>query len=133
LAGRYAGRFRLNSLDKFDLHCGIIELALLRLEIHAAKLGEFRRAALFEANAYHAAGGSSLFMSTKERLDRELLDLAPGVAKVKVSTHQNVTERKYSVWLGGSILGCLGSFHELWMSKQEYQEHGASLIHRKSP
>lgn len=72
-------------------------------------------------------------MSTKERLDRELLELAPQAAKVKVTTHSNATERKFSVWLGGSILGCLGSFHQLWMSKQEYEESGASLIHRRSP
>lgn len=78
-------------------------------------------------------GGSSLFQSTKDRLDRELLDLAPQAAKVKVTTHQNATERKFSVWLGGSILGSLGSFHQLWMSRQEYDEHGAALIHRKSP
>jgi actin-like protein 6A len=79
------------------------------------------------------AGGSSLFMSTKERLDRELLELAPQAARVRVTTHQNATERRFSVWLGGSILGSLGSFHQLWMSKQEYEEHGAGLIHRKSP
>lgn len=79
------------------------------------------------------SGGSSLFGSSKERLDRELLDLAPQAAKVKVTVHQNATERKFSVWLGGSILGCLGSFHQLWMSKQEYAENGAALIHRRSP
>ena len=79
------------------------------------------------------AGGSSLFGSSKERLDRELLDLAPQAAKVKVTVHQNATERKFSVWLGGSILGCLGSFHQLWMSKQEYAENGAALVHRRSP
>jgi actin-like protein 6A len=72
-------------------------------------------------------------MSTKERLDRELLELAPQAARVRVTTHQNATERRFSVWLGGSILGSLGSFHQLWMSKQEYDEHGAGLIHRKSP
>jgi actin-like protein 6A len=72
-------------------------------------------------------------MSTKERLDRELLEIAPQAAKVKVSVHPSAIERKYSVWLGGSILGCLGSFHQMWMSKQEYEEHGAALIHRKSP
>ena len=79
------------------------------------------------------AGGSSLFVSTKERLDRELLDLVPQAAKVKVISHQNLVERRFSVWLGGSILGSLGAFHQLWMSKQEYDEHGAALIHSKSP
>eukprot|EP00983_Pelagomonas_calceolata_P016071 508127-Pelagomonas_calceolata.AAC.1 len=34
---------------------------------------------------------------------------------------------------GGSILASLGSFQQLWMSRKEYEEHGASLIHRKCP
>lgn len=34
---------------------------------------------------------------------------------------------------GGSILSSLGSFQQMWMSKQEFEEHGAGLIHRKSP
>lgn len=33
-------------------------------------------------------------------------------------------ERRYSSWVGGSILGCLGSFQQLWVSKQEYEESG---------
>ena len=72
-------------------------------------------------------------MSTKERLDKELLELAPQAAKIKVTTHASASERKFAVWLGGSILGSLGSFHQLWLSPQEYAESGASLIHRKSP
>lgn len=79
------------------------------------------------------AGGGSLFGAAKERLERDLLELAPQAAKVKVMMHPNATERKFSAWLGGSILGCLGTFHQLWMSKAEYEEHGAALIHRKSP
>jgi actin-related protein len=34
---------------------------------------------------------------------------------------------------GGSILSSLGSFQQMWMSKAEYEEHGAGLIHRKAP
>ena len=34
---------------------------------------------------------------------------------------------------GGSILASLGSFQQMWMSKSEYEEHGAALIHRKAP
>lgn len=34
---------------------------------------------------------------------------------------------------GGSILASLGTFHQLWMSKSEYEDHGASLIHRRAP
>ncbi|AET01217.2 actin-related protein ARP4 [Medicago truncatula] len=38
-----------------------------------------------------------------------------------------------SVWIGGSILASLGSFQQMWFSKSEYEEHGASYIQRKCP
>ena len=34
---------------------------------------------------------------------------------------------------GGSILASLGSFNQMWMSAQEYAEHGPGLIHRRCP
>ncbi|XP_026025217.1 actin-1-like [Astatotilapia calliptera] len=40
-------------------------------------------------------------------------------------------ERKYSVWIGGSILASLSTFQDMWISKQEYDESGASIVHRK--
>ena len=45
----------------------------------------------------------------------------------------NQVERRYSVWIGGSILASLGTFQQMWMSKAEYQEYGAGLIHTKAP
>lgn len=79
------------------------------------------------------AGGSSVFTGMKDRVQKEVLEIAPQAAKVKTQTAPSQQEAKFSAWLGGSILGCLGSFHQMWMSKQEYAEHGAALIHRKSP
>ena len=43
----------------------------------------------------------------------------------------SVPDRKHGVWLGGSILGSLSSHHEIWLSKAEYYEHGASIACRK--
>ena len=40
-------------------------------------------------------------------------------------------ERKYSVWIGGSILSSLSSFSQMWISKAEYDESGPQIIHRK--
>lgn len=37
------------------------------------------------------------------------------------------------IGVGGSILASLGSFQQMWMSKQEYEEHGAGMIHKKAP
>ena len=53
--------------------------------------------------------------------------------KVKVVAPSTPQERRFSVWIGGSILASLGSFQQLWMSKAEYDEHGASAIQRKCP
>lgn len=78
-------------------------------------------------------GGTSLFTSLRERLEREVGELAAQNAKVKVTSPANTMERRFSVWLGGSILASLGSFQQMWMSKQEYEEHGAGMIHKKAP
>ena len=40
-------------------------------------------------------------------------------------------EHKYSVWIGGSILASLSTFQQMWISKQEYDESGPSIVHRK--
>ena len=78
-------------------------------------------------------GAGSLFPNLKERLERELGEAAPATVKLKVLASASTPERKYSVWLGGSILASLGSFQQLWMSKAEYEEHGAAYIHKKCP
>ena len=41
-------------------------------------------------------------------------------------------ERKYSVWIGGSILASLSTFQNLWCSKQEYDESGPAIVHRST-
>lgn len=40
---------------------------------------------------------------------------------MKIHAPGNPTERKYGGWLGGSILASLGTFHQLWISKEEWQ------------
>ncbi|KAK9839462.1 hypothetical protein WJX81_003687 [Elliptochloris bilobata] len=84
-------------------------------------------------NSIILTGGTALFTGVRERLERELLEVAPQAAKVKVTSPMNPIERRFSVWIGGSILASLGSFQQMWMSKSEYDEHGAALIHRKAP
>eukprot|EP00744_Colponema_vietnamica_P017544 GILI01024659.1.p1 GENE.GILI01024659.1~~GILI01024659.1.p1 ORF type:complete len:179 (-),score=55.18 GILI01024659.1:167-703(-) len=78
-------------------------------------------------------GGSSLFTGLPDRLQKELLEVAPANVKVKLIALNSSTERKFGAWIGGSILGSLGSFQQMWMSRQEYQEHGAGLVERKCP
>lgn len=53
------------------------------------------------------SGGTSMFEGIAERLNKELVALAPSSMKIKVIAQP---ERKYSVWIGGSILSSLSTF-----------------------
>eukprot|EP01119_Soliformovum_irregulare_P024976 TRINITY_DN9104_c0_g1_i1.p1 TRINITY_DN9104_c0_g1~~TRINITY_DN9104_c0_g1_i1.p1 ORF type:complete len:403 (+),score=109.12 TRINITY_DN9104_c0_g1_i1:79-1287(+) len=77
-------------------------------------------------------GGTSLLPQFAERLHREVTERMPQY-KIKILAPNSPIERKYSTWIGGSILGSLGTFHQLWMSKEEYLEHGRTLVERKCP
>ncbi|XP_038678863.1 actin-related protein 4-like isoform X2 [Tripterygium wilfordii] len=79
------------------------------------------------------AGGTASLQQLKERLEKDLLEESPQAARVKVLASGNSTERRFSVWIGGSILASLGSFQQMWFSKSEYEEHGSSYIQRKCP
>ncbi|XP_019189770.1 PREDICTED: actin-related protein 4-like [Ipomoea nil] len=79
------------------------------------------------------AGGTASMQQLKERLEKDLLEKSPQAARVKVLASGNATERRFSVWIGGSILASLGSFQQMWFSKSEYEEHGALFVQRKCP
>jgi len=74
------------------------------------------------------SGGTTMFQGVSERLTKEMTALAPSTMKIKVVAPP---ERKYSVWIGGSILASLSTFQQMWISKQEYDESGPSIVHRK--
>ena len=76
-------------------------------------------------------GGNTLFSGFTDRLLKKLNDLTTQNMKVKLIAPTSSIERKFSGWIGGSILASLGSFQQMWMSRQEYDEHGAVLIERK--
>ena len=74
------------------------------------------------------SGGSSMFSGMGERLQKEITALAPSIMKVKVLAPP---DRKYSVWLGGSILASLSTFQSLWMTNEEYEEEGPRIAHKR--
>jgi actin-related protein len=74
------------------------------------------------------SGGTTMFNGIGERMDKEITALAPPTMKVKVVAPP---ERKYSVWIGGSILASLSTFASMWIAKEEYDESGPSIVHRK--
>jgi actin-related protein len=74
------------------------------------------------------SGGTSMFPGFAERISRELNSMVPPSIRVKIISPP---ERKYSVWIGGSILASLATFQNSWISKMEYDENGPSIVHRK--
>jgi len=74
------------------------------------------------------SGGTTMYEGLAPRLEKEMISLAPSTMKIKVVAPP---ERKYSVWIGGSILASLSTFQQMWISKQEYDESGPSIVHRK--
>ena len=74
------------------------------------------------------SGGSTMYPGIADRLQKEITALAPPTMKIKVIAPP---ERKYSVWIGGSILASLSTFQQMWITKDEYDEAGPSIVHRK--
>uniref|UniRef100_G3N517 Uncharacterized protein n=2 Tax=Gasterosteus aculeatus aculeatus TaxID=481459 RepID=G3N517_GASAC len=74
------------------------------------------------------SGGTTMYPGIADRMQKEITALAPPTMKIKIIAPP---ERKYSVWIGGSILASLSTFQQMWISKQEYDESGPSIVHRK--
>mmetsp|Transcript_43642 Transcript_43642/g.78519 ORF Transcript_43642/g.78519 Transcript_43642/m.78519 type:complete len:380 (-) Transcript_43642:762-1901(-) len=74
------------------------------------------------------SGGTTMFANLPERMFKEVSNLAPNTMKIKVVAPP---ERKYSVWIGGSILSSLSTFRNMWIKKEEYDETGPGIVHKK--
>lgn len=74
------------------------------------------------------SGGTTMYPGLSERLGKELVNMVPAAMRVKVVSSE---ERKYSVWIGGSILSSLSTFQSSWVTKKEYEETGSHIVHRK--
>merc|ERR1711903_193992 len=64
------------------------------------------------------SGGSTMYPGIQDRLTKEIVALAPPT-------------RKYSVWIGGSILSSLATFQSMWITKEEFEDAGPGIVHRK--
>jgi len=74
------------------------------------------------------SGGSTMFPGMMERMQKEIQTLAPSNIVVKIA---NPPKRNYSSWIGASILSSLSDFEEKWITKDEYDEYGSFIVHRK--
>lgn len=61
------------------------------------------------------------------RMKEEITALAPALMSIKILAPRGSN----SAWIGGSILASLSTFQQMWISKQEYDESGPQIVHRK--
>ena len=74
------------------------------------------------------SGGTTLYEGLPDRLEKEIDALCPQQNMVKIIASK---DRYYSVWTGGSTLSSLSTFESQWITKDEYEENGAEIVHRK--
>jgi len=70
-------------------------------------------------------GGTTCIEGFESRLVKELSALSN--SNVKLVTN----DKEFSVFEGGVILANLISFREHWITQEEYEEEGPSIVHRK--
>lgn len=73
------------------------------------------------------AGGNTMFDGISGRLHKGLEARASNM-KIKIVAP---SERKLSVWIGGTIVGSLSSFQPYWLGLGEYLEYGPASVSRK--
>jgi len=73
------------------------------------------------------SGGSTLCKGFGDRLLHEVQRLAIKDMRIKIFAPP---ERKYSTWIGGSILAGLSTFRKMWVSIDDWHEN-PDIIHTK--
>ncbi len=58
------------------------------------------------------SSGTTMYSGIADRFQKEITSLAPSTMEIKIIAPP---ERKYSVWIGGAILGSLSTFQQMWI------------------
>eukprot|EP01130_Rhizamoeba_saxonica_P016733 TRINITY_DN7790_c0_g2_i1.p1 TRINITY_DN7790_c0_g2~~TRINITY_DN7790_c0_g2_i1.p1 ORF type:complete len:369 (+),score=74.84 TRINITY_DN7790_c0_g2_i1:1-1107(+) len=74
------------------------------------------------------SGGTTLIDGLGDRLLKDIMNLVPRTLRVKVVTPP---QRNFSVWTGGSVLANLPTFETICIAKDDYDEIGKDIVHRK--
>lgn len=74
------------------------------------------------------SGGSTMYEGLPDRLKTEVAALAPPGTEIRIVAG---ADRKYSVWKGASTLASLSTFAASWITRGDFDEHGAEIVHRK--
>ena len=75
-------------------------------------------------------GSGSLIQGLTSRIQDEMTAAFPS-SKIRIHAAGSIVERKFGSWIGGSILASLGTFHQMWISRKEYEEFGASIVEKR--
>ncbi|KAK8871544.1 hypothetical protein M9Y10_007276 [Tritrichomonas musculus] len=74
------------------------------------------------------SGGTTMFEGLEERIEKEMMNMAPPAMRVKVRAPP---ERKHAAFIGGSILASLTTFHQMMVTNDEYNDVGPAIVHQK--
>jgi actin beta/gamma 1 len=95
------------------------------------------------------SGGNSTISGLSERLSKEIKKILEGkITTIRVLPTKEMNKEKkdedeegekkiksydikYAVWQGGAVASKLDSFKSNWITKEEYEEYGATILHRK--
>merc|ERR1719189_247647 len=67
-----------------------------------------------------------MYPGIADRMQKEITALAPSTIKIKIIAPP---ERKYSVWIGGSILASLSTFQQMWTMDGPHSSYSCLVIH----
>ncbi|CAF1393561.1 unnamed protein product [Adineta steineri] len=74
------------------------------------------------------SGGTTTISNFTDRLKQEIMKMITPNTKVRITGE---SEEKYGVWIGGAVLSSLSTFQKMWITKQEYNEIGPSILYQK--
>ena len=74
------------------------------------------------------AGSTTMISNFNERLQNELTSLAPPTTPLKITASAN---HKFSAWIRGSTMTSLSTFSSSLITKEEYDESGPTIVHRR--
>ena len=63
-----------------------------------------------------------MYEGVVDRLKQEIVKKAPAGAEIRLVAS---ADRKYAVFRGASTLASLSTFNSSWVTKEDYNEHGA--------
>ena len=120
--------------ERFRVIEPLFNPSLLHVEfpgIHQMILNTIMKCSIDRRRDYYANlvfyGGSTTMPGFGERVVKDLKNLAPSSMKINTLLDP---ERKYSVWIGGSILASLSTFQSKWITKEQYNETGPILANQ---